>query len=98
MKRDKISLSKFLKRYHTGIENTITCKQLQMVFHLEEARIRKEIQNLRRNGTPICSCYLGYYYPETASDVVETAMRFNKYLVTLSGTSANLIKSASKIM
>ncbi len=98
MKRDKFNLSKFLKRYHTGIENTITCKELQKVFRLEESVIKNEIRRLRKNGTPICSCYLGYYYPETASDVVETAMRFNKYLVTLSGTSANLIKSASKIL
>ena len=97
MRRDKRNLSKYLKRYHTGINNSVTCKQLQVAFHLEEQDVKKEIHRLRRVGTPICSCYLGYYYPESPSDVVETAMRFNKYLVTLSGTSASLIKSASNI-
>lgn len=95
MKRDKKSLCSFLKRYHTGIKNTITCKELQKAFRVEESAIKSEIKRLRKNGTPICSCYLGYYYPERASDIMETATRFNKYLVTLSGTSASLIKSAA---
>ncbi len=40
MKRDKKALYNYLKKYHTGSENAVVCKQLQMKFKLSEAVIR----------------------------------------------------------
>lgn len=93
MKRNKRALCTYLKRYHKGKENAIVCKQLKMRFKVSEEVIRYYVSCLRKEGVPICSCSFGYYYPETHSEVVETVQRFNKYLVTLSATNANLLSA-----
>ena len=92
-KKDIESFRKYLKQFHKGFENVINCKQLQLVFGIDERTVREYVSLLRKKGVPICSCYRGYFYPERYSDVMDNVMRFNKYLLTLSGTNANMMKS-----
>ena len=96
MKRDKKALYNYLKKYHTGSQNAVICKQLQNKFKLPEGAIRGYVSKLRKDGIPICSCNYGYFYPETHLDVVDNVTRFNKYLLTLSATSATLLSGQIK--
>ncbi|CDC77392.1 uncharacterized protein BN580_00412 [Candidatus Colimorpha enterica] len=96
MQKDKRALYRYLKKYHTGRDNAIICKQLKMRFKVSEEAIRYYVSCLRKDGIPICSCMDGYYYPETHSEIVETVARFNKYLLTLSATNANLLRAKLK--
>lgn len=92
-KKDIESFRKYIKKHHTGIDNVITCKDLHRHFKVSEATVREYVVTLRKNGTPICSCRFGYYYPETHTDVMETVTRFNKYLLTLSATSSDMLRA-----
>ena len=96
MQKDKKALYRYLRKYHTGRDNAIICIQLKMRFQVSEEAIRYYVSCLRKEGIPICSCMDGYYYPETHSEIVETVSRFNKYLLTLSATNANLLRAKLK--
>ena len=97
MDKHKKQLCRILKKYHKGRENAIISKQLKHSVGIKESGIRYLVSVLRREGEPICSCCEGYFYPETFSEVVETVDRFEKYLDTLSDTSANLLSSYMRI-
>ena len=98
LSKKKKELYSYLYRYHKGKENAICCYQLSLRFRLEEKDIRKFVSDLRKkDGIPICSCCYGYYYPESRSDVFEVVERFNKYLASLSTTSANLLNASVRI-
>jgi len=95
LERKKKELYKYLFKYHRGKENAVYCYQLASIFCIEKKDVCKLISKLRKvDGIPICSCCCGYYYPESYSDIVEVVSRFNKYLVTLSTTSAKLLNAS----
>ena len=96
MQKDRKSLYKYLKNYHTGSENAVVCKQLQLRFKLSEGTIRGYVAKLRKDGIPICSSCFGYFYPESRLDVVDNVTRFNKYIFSLSATSARLLSATVK--
>ncbi len=91
--RERRAFFKHLKKYHTGKDNVITCKELHRELQVSESTVRGYVVSLRKSGIPICSCRYGYYYPESHTDVLETVTRFNKYLLTLSATNTYLIKA-----
>lgn len=96
MNRDKKGLYNYLKKYHTGSENAVACKQLQMKFKLTRPAVKGCVSALRKEGIPICSNNCGYFYPATHLDVVDTVTRFNKYMLSLSVTSARLLSGKVK--
>ena len=49
-----------------------TAKELAILFGVNQATIRKIINEYRSEGIPICSSHKGYYYSETAEDIVRT--------------------------
>lgn len=49
-----------------------TAKELAILFGVKEPTIRKIINEYRSEGIPVCSCNKGYYYSETAEDIVRT--------------------------
>ncbi len=65
-------------------------------FRAEVEKLDIPVTVITQDGIPICSCMDGYYYPETHSEIVETVSRFNKYLLTLSATNANLLRAKLK--
>ena len=90
----KYKLYKYLKNFHTGKHNAIVCKQLELVMRMDEKDIRWLVRSLRKEGFPICSCCYGYYYPDSYTEIVETATRFNKYVGTLMTTSSYLLNAS----
>ncbi len=96
-RRNKIQLYSYLFKHHKGMDNAINCKELSKSLHLDEMYVRRIVSKLRKDGIPICSCWLGYFYPATYSEVVEVATRFSKYLATLSTTSVNMLRASVRI-
>ena len=97
MEKEKRNLYRFLKKHHKGRRNAIITKQLIYNVGGDVNTIRKLVSELRKDGFPICSCNEGYFYPEGVSEVFDTVTRFNKYMVTLSSTSAGLLRSSVRI-
>jgi hypothetical protein len=72
-----IIIEKCLYRYE-GKDNAITgnkiCNSInnKTQYTLNGVRLRKIINHLRNNGSPICSTSKGYYMPSSPQDVIET--------------------------
>ena len=71
MQKDKKALYRYLKKYHTGRDNAIVCKQLKMRFQVSEEAIRYYVSCLRKDGIPICSCMDGYYYKKDWKSILK---------------------------
>lgn len=91
-KKDINSFCKYLKEYHTGMENVINRKEIKKSFKIKENTSKYYVSLLRKAGIPICSCRYGYFFPDTYSEVMDNVMRFNKYISTLSATSADMVE------
>ncbi len=91
MKTDnKEKLYKYLRRYHTGIENAIVSKEIKRTKTFKDMDICYLVSLLRKSGIPICSCRRGYFFPDSYTEISENVARFDRYCITLSRTSARL--------
>ena len=92
MKRKaKSRLSTVLKKYHTGMEQSITGKELERTLGIRKDTVQKLVRQLRADGVPICSSSSGYFYAETRQELTETAARFNKQITTMMRTQSRLL-------
>ena len=92
MKRKaKSRLSTVLKKYHTGMEQSITGKELEHTLGIRKDTVQKLVRQLRADGVPICSSSCGYFYAETRQELTETAARFNKSISTMMKTQRKLL-------
>ena len=60
----KEEIYSFLKKHHTGKENSIHSKELEERYDISGRSLRRVIGSLRRDGVAICSDENGYYYAE----------------------------------
>lgn len=91
MKTDnKEKLYKYLRRYHTGIENAIVSKEIKRTKTFKDMDICYLVSLLRKSGIPICSCRRGYFFPDSYTEISENVARFERYCATLENTSALL--------
>lgn len=67
-----MTFEKYMKNEHTGRDNAIKSKALEIIFHCKGIEIRQMVNELRCLGVPICSCNQGYYYSTRTADVRET--------------------------
>ena len=92
MKRiTKHRLSAILKEYHTGMEQSITGKELELKLGVHQGTVQKLVRQLREDGVPICSSSCGYFYAETRQELTETAARFNRQISTMMKTQSRLL-------
>ena len=92
MKRmTKHRLSAILKEYHTGMEQSITGKELELKLGIQQGTVQKLVRQLREDGVPICSSSCGYFYAETRQELTETAARFNRQITTMMKTQSRLL-------
>lgn len=92
-KAEKTRLSAVLKKYHTGMEQSITGKELERALGIKKDTIQKLVRQLREDGVPICSSSYGYFYAETRQELTETAARFNKCISTMMQTQRKLLNT-----
>ena len=62
----------YLMKYRVGEANAVTSRELERIFHLRGAEVRKLVNRLRRKGFPVCSYAQGYYYAETEEELTHT--------------------------
>ena len=87
----KSRLSAILKQYHTGMDQSITGKELELKLGIRKDTVQKLVRQLREDGVPICSSADGYFYAETRQELTETAARFNKQITTMMKTQKRLL-------
>ena len=70
---------------HRGERNAVHSRELERRFDISGRRIREQIRILRMcEGQPICSSCRGYFYPETAAEIVDTIIRLRVSALSLS--------------
>ena len=87
------ALSTLLKKYHTGMERSISGRELELALGINRNTIQKQIHKLRMEGVPICSSNAGYFYAETRQELTETASRFNQRIRTMVQTENQLLNT-----
>lgn len=90
-KIEKTRLSETLKKYHTGMEKSITGRELELKLGISKDTIQNLVRQLREDGVPICSSSYGYFYAETRQELTDTAARFNKCISTMMQTQRKLL-------
>ncbi len=70
MRQDE--LKRYLKNYCNGRRNATKSATLESRLHMSGNDLRKLVNRLRKQGTPIASGREGYYYAATAGEVYTT--------------------------
>ena len=90
MNREK-EIYEYLKQNHTGKENAVFSKELEQRFSLSDRSLRRMISALRKEGYPICSGDMGYYYAENQKEINSTVGRLNDLMTGVSDARTGLM-------
>ncbi len=93
VKDKKTEILKCLKKYHTGKRNAVHSAELQRLFSLDDRAVRRKISALRKEGYPICSGDVGYYYAENKKEINSTVSRLNELMTGVSDARTGLLFS-----
>ena len=69
---EKESIAEHLRRYHLGERNAATSRELETAFGIRGKELRDLVNALRRDGVPVASSGVGYFYAETEQEVRAT--------------------------
>lgn len=83
-----------LKKYHTGKRNAVHSAELERRFSLDDRAVRRKISALRKEGYPICSGDMGYYYAESQKEINSTIGRLNNLVTGVSNARTGLLFSS----
>lgn len=90
---DKEQLTEYLHRYHHGMENAVTSRTLEGIFHVSGKELRDVVNALRREGIPIASDQSGYFYAKTEREVRMTIRHMRNRISGISAAIAGLRRS-----
>ena len=62
----------YLKNHCAGKSKAIKSRELEQLFDCKGSEIRQMTNECRRNGIPVCSGSMGYYYPTKIEDIQQT--------------------------
>ena len=93
VKDKKTGILECLKKYHTGKRNAVHSAELQRLFSLDDRAVRRKISALRKEGYPICSGDVGYYYAENKKEINSTVSRLNELMTGVSDARTGLLFS-----
>lgn len=65
----KEKLNNYLRDYHTGADNALLGYRLCSVFGLTSSLLRRNINELRVEGHPVCSDSNGYFYAACPEEI-----------------------------
>ena len=94
VKDKKTEILECLKKYHTGKRNAVHSAELQRLFSLDDRAVRRKISALRKEGYPICSGDVGYYYAENKKEINSTVSRLNELMTGVSDARTGLLFSS----
>ena len=70
-----------------------TAKELGILFGVNDAYIRKIINDYRSDGIPICANHKGYYYSEEPEEIVKTIASLKKRVASIQRAINGLLKN-----
>ena len=91
VKDKKAAILECLKKNHTGKKNAVHSAELQRLFSLDDRAIRRKVSALRKEGYPICSGDMGYYYAESQKDINSTVGRLNDMMTGVGDARTGLM-------
>ena len=87
------ALCEHLKKYHQGQESAASSRELEAAFHLKGTELRRVINRLRCNSSPICSDATGYFYAKRPSEIKATVAQLSGRISKISAAAKGLMKS-----
>ena len=87
------ALCEHLKKYHRGQESAASSKELEAAFHVKGIELRRAVNRLRCNGSPICSDATGYFYAKRPSEIKATVVQLSGRVSKISAAVKGLMKS-----
>ncbi len=70
-------LCDYLEQSHRGEGNAISSRELERIFHLKGADVRRMVNLLRSESKPICSNAMGYFYAADMTELRQTISQLN---------------------
>lgn len=89
----RTAICQYLKQYHTGMGNAVYSRELERLFSIEGRNLRRMISALRKEGYPICSGDMGYYFAESQKEINSTVGRLNDLMTSVSNARTGLLYS-----
>lgn len=80
----------YMKIFHSGEACATTSKELELMFGVRGAALRKIVNDLRRKGAPIASGENGYYYAETEQELRRTIAHMKHRIAGISAAIRGL--------
>ena len=93
VKDKKTAILECLKKNHTGKRNAVHSAELERLFSIDDRAVRRKISALRKEGYPICSGDMGYYYAENQKEINSTVGRLNDLMSGVSNARTGLLFS-----
>ena len=93
VKDKKTAILECLKKNHTGKRNAVHSAELERLFSIDDRAVRRKISALRKEGYPICSGDMGYYYAENQKEINSTVGRLNDLMSGVSDARTGLLFS-----
>lgn len=87
-----MDLATRLKTKHNGEENAVKSPVLEKCYHCSGAEIRKQINELRCNGIPICSTSKGYFYASSVSEAESTIAQLDSRVRRISAARNGIMR------
>ncbi len=84
----------YLKGEHQGKSKAVHSRELERLFSIDSRSMQRVIHYLRKQGHPICSSEIGYFYAETQQEINETVRRMNTLMRSISKTCNNLLSAS----
>ena len=82
------ALCEHLKLFHRGQESAASSRELEAAFHVKGTELRRAVNRLRCNGSPICSNATGYF-----SEIKATVAQLTGRISKISAAAKGLMKS-----
>ena len=83
----------YIKEYHTGKEKAVPSASLQNRFCISSRTVRRLVNQLRNDGSPICSGDNGYYYAADRKELIASIRQMTSRIKEISKARRGLIKA-----
>ena len=83
----------YIKEYHTGKEKAVPSAYLQNRFCISSRTVRRLVNQLRSDSSPICSGDNGYYYAADREELIVSIRQMTSRIKEISKARRGLIKA-----
>lgn len=88
-----MTLEERLRIHHKGEANAVKSSVLEKIYHCTGVAIRKEINELRCKGVPICSTRKGYFFASSITEADKTIAQLSSRISKIMEAKAGMIKA-----